>query len=58
MSINQDKELLTMGANVFNLKPGIIMGYFQNKKTLKELEKYSTKVRVLGFYEASNFRSQ
>ena len=28
------------------------------KKALKELEKYSTKVRVLGFYEASNFRSQ
>ena len=39
--INQDKELLTMGANVFNLKPGIIMGYFQNKKTIKELEKYN-----------------
>ena len=27
---NQDLELLTMGANVFNLKPGIIIGYFQN----------------------------
>ena len=39
--INQDQELLTMGANVFNLKPGVIIGYFQNKKTIKELKKHN-----------------
>ena len=33
--VNQDLELLTMGANVFNLKPGIIIGYFQNKETIR-----------------------
>ena len=38
---NQDLELLTMGANVFNLKPGIIIGYFQNKETIKELNKHN-----------------
>ena len=30
-----------MGANVFNLKPGVIIGYFQNKKTIKELKKHN-----------------
>jgi len=36
---NQDNELMTMGANVFTLKPGVIVGYLQNKETIKELNK-------------------
>ena len=27
------------------------------KRALKELKKYSTKVKIIGFYEASSFRS-
>lgn len=35
---NQDEELLTLGANVFALAPGKLVGYLQNTFTLKELE--------------------
>ena len=37
----QDSELLTMGANVFALKPGVILGYYQNKNTIKELKNFN-----------------
>ncbi len=37
----QDKELLTMGANVFTLRPGVAVGYFRNKETLNELKKFN-----------------
>jgi arginine deiminase len=35
--LNQDREQWTEGANAFAIKPGVIIGYERNVKTLEEL---------------------
>ena len=35
--LNQDREQWTVGANAFAIKPGVIIGYERNLKTLDEL---------------------
>ena len=53
---NQDNELNSLGANVFALSPGKIVGYLRNSFTINELEKngysnYSAEVYIKRFNE-------